>query len=175
MDETITLKRPTGGSPITRLPEVLAALVMVRSCAANLHKIGAYEENSATLLWIHDEVWIVLAELADLAHNPVGVSLECDALVEHIRQLKKNKDATKVVERGEVWMVSSMAMLLDDIMVALRDPAKQQLVKPIVEAGFNLQMSVEDSAEFYGVHNQADRWVKEIYSQMATFRKKRRM
>lgn len=172
----ISQKRPSGGSPINKLSEAMAALVMVRSCAACLQKNGCFAEYHATLLWMHDDIWRVLGDIAALSSLPHFVAHEADLLVEYIRAMKNNKEAQKIEEQGDVWMLSAMTMLLDDVGVALRDPAKIVLVQPIIDAGFSVQMGVADSAGFFDVHKRAEQFVHEIYGRMAGFkmRKKRK-
>jgi hypothetical protein len=158
-------KRDKGN--IRNVSDVFCFLELIGSCSANLQTIKEFEEYYPTLVWLQEEIHPTIQSIVDLMDIKLAVMYlhRTDRAVLRFKNLIPDEYEPKEHEEVDgLWMIAAMAMMIDDIMQAVRDPEKKKILETLEVTILDLQSKFD--TEDFNLHNDANGFINSVVIEM---------
>lgn len=148
----------------------IAKVFIVEAASAALSRAPEAAHLQPSLLWMEEESARVVVELAKMTQRPDRTIRKVQAIIDHVKGLKEYVEApapdAKPAPHSDVYLAAANTMLLDDIYVTLRDPAKIRLIEPLHQAAVSVEEALDHDCSLIDVRREADNFIAAVYQRI---------
>ena len=148
--------------------DLMAKLLVVKATADRLAQLKQASEVLAGLYWLSSAAEKAMQDLTIATGNPWKVVKRADAVLDSIRELKDDitiepEKETEFDPHSEIYLACSMTIILDDIVMKIKDKNKLRLLEPLHEAAVNIEILLDKDLQQYDARKAADEFVERVY------------